>query len=139
MTDKLLIDRATLEQMVGMLEKAENAMAYGTPVDGDKLDEMIAKGRAALANAEPTDWKATAMELAQRVNFAVTNCDCKGGGMLNTETMKVQDWRSYMADAMDLIPGVKVDREILSTLYLPKSKQKAAQAKIKDERKKDQL
>lgn len=84
--------------------------------------------------AEKEEWKQTAMELAQRVNFAVTNCDCKGGGMLNTETMKIQDWRSYMADAMDMIPGVKVDREILATLHLPKIKRLAAQKKIKEDR-----
>lgn len=81
-----------------------------------------------------TDWKEIAMELAQRVNFAVTNCECKGGGMLNTETMKIQDWRSYMADAMDMIPGVKVDREILATLHLPKVKRLAEQKRIKAQR-----
>jgi len=58
MTDKILIDRATLEQLVAELEKAETAMAYGTPVDGDKLDAVIAAGRAALANAESIGWQA---------------------------------------------------------------------------------
>ena len=52
MSEFVTIDRATLEQLVAELEKAETAMAYGTPVDGDKLDEVIAAGRAALANAE---------------------------------------------------------------------------------------
>jgi len=83
-----------------------------------------------------TDWKEIAMQLAQRVNFAVTNCECKGGGMLNTETMQIQDWRSYMADAMDMIPGVNVDREILATLHLPKAKRLAEQKRIKAERQK---
>jgi hypothetical protein len=35
---------------------------------------------------------------------------------------------------MDMLPGVKVDREILQTLSLPKSKRKAAQAAIKTKR-----
>jgi len=83
-----------------------------------------------------TDWKEIAMQLAQRVNFAVTKCECKGGGMLNTKTMQLQDWRSYMADAMDMIPGVKVDREILATLHLPKAKRLVEQKRIKAERQK---
>lgn len=82
---------------------------------------------------ESTDWKSIAIALAQRVNFAVTNLD--GAGMLlNTNTMKTQFWRDYMVEALELMPGVEVDREILATLSLSKSKRKKAQAEIIDRR-----
>ena len=80
---------------------------------------------------DTTDWKAIAMALGQRVNFAVTNLDCKSGGMLDLETGKVTPWRDYMVEALEMIPGVKVDREILSTLYLPAAKRRKAQAAIR--------
>lgn len=80
------------------------------------------------------DWKTIALELAKRVNFAVVNCECKGGCLLNTETMKVTNWRDYMAEAIEMIPGTKIDREILATLSLPKSKRRKAQQEIKAQR-----
>ena len=49
-------------------------------------------------------------------------------------TGKVTGWRDYMVEGMELVPGVKVDREILQTLGLSPSKRKAAQLKIKAER-----
>ena len=82
---------------------------------------------------QETDWKAIAMALAQRVNFAITNCDCKGG-LMNLETGQATGWLDYMAEAMDMIPGVTVDREILATMYLPRTKRKKAQAEIKKRR-----
>ena len=81
-----------------------------------------------------TDWKKIAYALAQRVNFAVTNCECQGGGMLNSETMQIIGWRDYMVEALEMIPDVKVDREILATLSLPRLKRKKAQADIKASR-----
>ena len=83
---------------------------------------------------DTTDWKAIALALGQRVNFAVTSCDCRGGGMLDPETMKVTGWRDYMAEALEMIPGVVVDREILATLNLPPAKRKAAQKEIRANR-----
>lgn len=80
------------------------------------------------------DWKKIALALAQRVNFAVTNCDCKGGGMLNMETMQLLAWRDYMVEALEMIPGVVVDREILETLRLPPAKRKKAQAELRAKR-----
>ena len=84
---------------------------------------------------DATDWKSIALALAQRVNFAVQHCDCKGGGgMLDVDTGQITPWRDYMAEAMEMIPGVKVDREILSTMYLPPSKRRKAQAEIRANR-----
>lgn len=78
---------------------------------------------------QETDWKAIAMALAQRVNFAISNCDCKGG-LMNLETGQATGWRDYMVEAMEMIPGVTVDREILATMHLPRTKRKKAQAEI---------
>lgn len=85
-------------------------------------------------SAAETDWKEVALALAQRVNFAIKHCECAGGGMLNTETMEITGWREYMAEAMDMIPGIKVDREMLATYNLPRSKRKKAQKEIKEAR-----
>ncbi len=90
-----------------------------------------------MTDKEP-DWKAIALALGQRVNFAVQRCDCKGGGMLNTETMQITSWREYMAEALEMIPGVAIDRDILATLSLPPAKRKKAQAEIKAARAKEQ-
>lgn len=86
-----------------------------------------------MAEKDDTDWKAIALALAQRVNYAISNLS-GSGGLWNAETGEITDWRYYMAEAMDLIPGVKVDREILATLDLPPSKRKKAQAAIKASR-----
>ncbi len=83
---------------------------------------------------EATDWKSIALALGQRVNFAITHLDCKGGAMMDMKSGKLTPWRDYMAEAMEMIPGVKVDREILSTLYLPQAKRRKAQAEIRAKR-----
>lgn len=82
------------------------------------------------------NWKEVALQLAQRVNFAMINL--KGtGGLLNTETMKVTSWRDYMIEGMEMIPGVKVDREVAATLDMPAAKRKKAQLEIKARREKE--
>lgn len=81
------------------------------------------------------DWKSIALALAQRVNFAVQYCDCKGGGLMNLETAKVTPWRDYMAEALEMVPGIVIDREILSAMSLPAAKRKKAIAEIKAARK----
>ena len=83
-------------------------------------------------SAEP-NWKEIAMQLAQRVNFAVQYL--KGtGAMIDMETGEAKGWREYMAEGMELIPGVKVDREILATMHLPPTKRRKAQAEIRARR-----
>jgi hypothetical protein len=80
---------------------------------------------------EHIDWKPIALELAQRVNFAISHLTCKGAGLLlNTEDGTTQHWRDYMADAMEKCPGVTVNRELMHTFDLPRSQQKKAQAEI---------
>ena len=83
---------------------------------------------------QQADWKAIALALAQRVNFAVQYCDCKGGGLMNFETQKVTPWRDYMAEALEMVPGVVIDREILSAMSLPPAKRKKEIAAIRARR-----
>lgn len=98
-----------------------------------EVDELLLHERQSMIEKE-ADWKAIALALGQRVNFAVQQCDCKGGGMFNTETGQITGWRDYMAEALQMIPGVVIDREILATLNLPAAKRKKAQAEIKASR-----
>ena len=83
------------------------------------------------------DWKEIALALAQRVNFAINNLHANGSGIigdLNKPSDEWKHWLHYMADAMDMIPGMKVDREMLNTMALPPSKRKKAQKEIMDRR-----
>lgn len=91
------------------------------------------EGKEMSQEQDTTDWKAIAMALAQRVNFAVTNCSAKGG-LFNTETGEITPWRDYMAEGMEMIPGLKVDRDMLGTMDLPPTKRRKAQAEIKAKR-----
>lgn len=84
---------------------------------------------------DATDWKAVAMELAKRVNFILTQVEGgKAGFLIDNKNGGTRYWRDYMADGMEMIPGVKVDREIMHTMDLPKSKRAKAIAKIKANR-----
>ncbi|MGP3505893.1 hypothetical protein [Paracidovorax citrulli] len=87
--------------------------------------------------APAPDWKHIAFQLAQRVNFAVTNCKATGG-MYNTKTGQITSWREYMAEALEMIPGTTVDREMLATYELPPAKRRKAQKELREERKKSE-
>lgn len=87
-------------------------------------------------NNEP-DWKTIAIALGQRVNFAINHLDGGSAGLLadlSGKEAKFTHWHDYFADGLEMLPGVKVDREVLATLRLPKSKRKKAQKEIKDRR-----
>ena len=87
-----------------------------------------------MAEKDNTDWKAIALALAQRVNFAMTRCSCGSGAMFDVDSGAIFSLREYMAEAMEMIPGVTLDREIMGTLDLPPAKRKKAQAAIKASR-----
>jgi hypothetical protein len=90
-----------------------------------------------MVEKDDTDWKAIALALAQRVNFAMGNLKCEGSGLLGNLEKPSSEWRHwtrYMAEAMEMIPGTKVDFEMLDTMALPRAKRKKAQAAIKASR-----
>ena len=83
---------------------------------------------------DTTDWKKIALALAQRVNFAVTNCK-SSGGLLNSDTGVITPWRDYMVEALELIPGCVVDREVLATLDMPPAQRRKALAQMRARKK----
>jgi hypothetical protein len=42
------------------------------------------------------------------------------GAILNTKTGTMQNWLDYFADALELMPGLTVDREAMHANQLPK-------------------
>lgn len=83
------------------------------------------------------DWKEIALALAQRVNFAMVNLRTDGSGIMGDLSKPSEEWKHwlhYMADGMDMIPGMNVDREMLNTIALPPSKRKKEQREIMDRR-----
>lgn len=83
---------------------------------------------------DTTDWKKIALALAQRVNFAVTNCK-SSGGLFNSDTGVITPWRDYMVEALELIPGCVVDREVLATLDMPPAQRRKALAQMRARKK----
>lgn len=70
--------------------------------------------------ADGTDWKAIAMALGQRVNWAISNISERGTGLvLNTTTGESRHWKVYMAEALRMIPGVTINDDILAAHCLP--------------------
>lgn len=64
------------------------------------------------------DWQKIALQLAQRVNFCVTHLHAKGesaggGCLLDISSGTTQHWKDYCAEALEMVPGVKVDHELM--------------------------
>lgn len=87
----------------------------------------------------PVNWKDIAHALAQRVNFAMQHLKAPSGsaGMMDMKTGEFTPWREYMAEALEQMPGVQIDREIMSLLDLPPSKRRKAIAELKAKREKE--
>ena len=72
------------------------------------------------------DWQAIAWKLAKKVNFALANLKPKSGtGLIMTgspgdKEYGLKHWKEEFADALELYPGVEVDREAMHACDLPK-------------------
>ncbi|MCW0218367.1 MAG: hypothetical protein OJI67_08605 [Prosthecobacter sp.] len=80
-----------------------------------------AKKKASKARA--LDWKEIAFALARQVNFSIQYLAPRGGGsglLLNIKTGESRHWKEDAADALELIPGLKVDREMMHLMSLPR-------------------
>ena len=79
-----------------------------------------------MPTKKETDWKTIAVELLKRVDFAMQNLrPPPGSGTLyNLKTGTMRPWREYFADAVEMVPGVTVDREALHAYDLPPKKRK---------------
>jgi hypothetical protein len=72
---------------------------------------------------EQIDWKAIAKTLAQKAIFAIYNLKANGTGIIwNMHTGKTIHWKDDFADALELIPRIKIDRE---SLHNAKKKKKS--------------
>jgi hypothetical protein len=70
--------------------------------------------------ADGTDWKAIAIVLGQRVNWAISHISERGTGLvLNTNTGESRHWKVYLAEALRMIPGVTINDDILAAHCLP--------------------
>lgn len=87
------------------------------------------------ASDTDTDWKSIALALGQRLKFVMEQVEgCRAGFLIDNKNGGTRHWREYLADGLEMIPGTKVDREIMHTMDLPISKRKKAQEQIKTKR-----
>lgn len=67
------------------------------------------------------DWQAVAMTLAKDVRMAIENLKAEDGAILfDREKGTSRHWKERFADSLEMIPGVKVDREAMHAVDLPK-------------------
>lgn len=67
-------------------------------------------------------WKAIAIALFKECRFAIEHLKSKGEGMIiiSQDPWEARHWKDVMADAMEKMPGIKIDREAMMALDLPK-------------------
>ena len=89
--------------------------------DATKMAEQQARIAEFEAQAaDGTDWKAIAIALGQRVNWAISHISERGTGLvLNTNTGESRHWKVYLAEALRMIPGVTINDDILAAHCLP--------------------
>jgi len=90
--------------------------------------------KSAPKKAPEPDWKAIATILFQDVLFATNHLSFPGGSgtIYNSETGEMRHWKTRFADSLELVPGVKIDREAMFAMGLPK-KQRAKWFKDREE------
>jgi hypothetical protein len=75
------------------------------------------------------NWKEIAIALGQRVNYIISYCKPNlKTQMINLETREITTSVDYIADGLEMLPSVKVDREMLGAT-------KAERKKISEKRK----
>lgn len=90
-------------------------------------------GRAASGSAP--NWQKIAGALYRNCAFAIKYLRGRDGSdvMVNTVTGKTRHWKHDFADSMEMIPGVKVDRDAMIACGLPrKQRQKWFAAREKE-------
>jgi len=118
----------------------------GTDIEVMDPRAVLAAARARMAEApsalggpstEPatTDWKKIAEQLAQRVNFALVNLSAPGAGLVfemdpDAEHVQPRSWREYFAEALEMIPGVTVNRDRMHALGLPAAQRRKRLAEL---------
>ncbi|MCC5790937.1 MAG: hypothetical protein JJT75_15005 [Opitutales bacterium] len=107
--------------------------------DGNIVKTIPAKSRKTVAESLDElgdhDWKEIATVLARAVMFAAKH-DTSPGEVFGNDR-KIQSKVDYYCDALESVPGLKIDREMLGVIRLPKSKYKAALKKLEAQRAKE--
>lgn len=80
-------------------------------------------GSDAPTRSKP-DWKDIATKMAQKVYFALNHLKVAGSGVMMTvdkdgNYQNARHWKEDFADTLELLPGLKVDREAMHALDLP--------------------
>lgn len=72
---------------------------------------------------ERDDWKNIACEMFKALRMCMTCLKAPPGSagfISDSELCKMKHWREIVADAMEMFPGVEIDRELYRALDLPK-------------------
>ncbi len=63
---------------------------------------------------QEVNWQEIAQALGQRLNYVISYCKPNmNAGMMNMETHEYTSAVDYIADGLEMLPGIKVDREML--------------------------
>ena len=81
-----------------------------------------------------TNWETIARTLASRLLTLIGHATTPGDSMVRHNDSRKHLWEA-LADDVELIPDIKVDREKLQILRLPKRQQKAAFTELDNKRK----
>ncbi len=74
----------------------------------------------AAPKQEP-DWKEIAIALARECRFVIEQIHSRDAtNVINTTTGEFRHWKESIMDAVELIPGIKYDREAVHALSLPR-------------------
>lgn len=75
-------------------------------------------------NTTEPDYKTIAWRLMRQCEFSISRLKADGwtGELMDTSGAEytTRHWKEEMADVMELVPGVKVDREAMHAMSLPK-------------------
>jgi len=87
------------------------------------------------------DWEKIAKTLAGDVLFAVRNLVPRGGGMgmimdLSKPSSEMVHWKDRFADNLEMVPGVKIDREMMHIQSLSRAARHKATKKLLAQREK---
>lgn len=67
------------------------------------------------------DWKAIAIALGKECRFVVEHIHSRDASCtINTATGETKHWKDSIMDAIEMIPGIKYDREAVYALSLPR-------------------
>jgi hypothetical protein len=112
-----LINEA-MEQITGLKDVSAGLVLLERVKQLALENERDPKDGEASTPSAPIDWEKIAIELFNKVRFAVEHFKVQGSGLvwLNPKEdadAKMIHWKLWFADALEMMPGVKVNRDAL--------------------------